>query len=72
MPCSRTRPPKAWLAGLTIGACVALAERSLLAIAAGAWEAGEQHLAEAWSLARNANTRPIHRRDDFASRGCSG
>jgi LuxR family maltose regulon positive regulatory protein len=41
--------------GATIGACIALAERSLLAIDAGAWEAGERHLSEARSLARNAN-----------------
>ena len=41
--------------GATVGACVALAERSLLAIAGGAWEAGERHLSEAWSLARDAN-----------------
>ena len=42
-------------AGANIGACVALAERSLLAIAAGAWEAGERYLSDAWSLARKAN-----------------
>ena len=42
-------------AGANIGACVALAERSLLAIAAGAWEAGERYLSDAWSLARRAN-----------------
>ena len=41
--------------GATVGACVALAERSLLAIAGGAWEAGGRHLSEAWSLARDAN-----------------
>jgi LuxR family transcriptional regulator, maltose regulon positive regulatory protein len=41
--------------GETVGACVALADRSLLAIDAGAWEAGERRLSEAWSLARNAN-----------------
>jgi LuxR family transcriptional regulator, maltose regulon positive regulatory protein len=41
--------------GANIGACVALAERSLLAIAAGAWEAGERYLSEAWSLVREAN-----------------
>src|SRR5689334_20062421 len=34
-----------------VGACVALAERSLLAIGRGAWEAGERHLAQARSLA---------------------
>jgi len=41
--------------GATIGACIALAERSLLAITRGAWEAGQRHLSEAWSLARDAN-----------------
>jgi LuxR family transcriptional regulator, maltose regulon positive regulatory protein len=41
--------------GPTVGPCVALAERSLLAIARGAWEAAERHLAEAWSLARDAH-----------------
>jgi LuxR family transcriptional regulator, maltose regulon positive regulatory protein len=41
--------------GAAVGACVALAERALLAVARGAWEAGQQHLAEAWSLARDAN-----------------
>ena len=41
--------------GGTIGACVALAERSLLAIGKGAWEAAERHLSQAWSLARDAN-----------------
>jgi LuxR family maltose regulon positive regulatory protein len=41
--------------GATTGACVALAERSLLAIARGAWDRGERHLSEAWALARDAN-----------------
>jgi LuxR family maltose regulon positive regulatory protein len=41
--------------GANIGPCVALAERSLLAIARGAWEVGERHLSEARSLARDAN-----------------
>src|SRR4029077_573759 len=41
--------------GATVGACVALGERSLLAIARGAWEPPERHLAGAWSLARDAN-----------------
>ena len=41
--------------GATMGACVALAERSLLAIARGAWEVGERHLSQARSLARDAN-----------------
>jgi LuxR family maltose regulon positive regulatory protein len=41
--------------GAAVGACVALAERSLLAIARGAWEAAERHLAGARSLARDAN-----------------
>ena len=38
-----------------LGACVALGERSLLAIAQGAWEAAGRHLSEARSLARDAN-----------------
>jgi len=41
--------------GATTGTCLALAERSLLAIARGAWERGERHLSEAWGLARDAN-----------------
>ena len=41
--------------GVAVGPCVALAQRSLLAIARGAWEAAERHLAEAWSLARDAH-----------------
>jgi LuxR family maltose regulon positive regulatory protein len=41
--------------GATTGTCVALAERSLLAIARGAWDRGERHLSEAWALARDAN-----------------
>ena len=41
--------------GATTGTCLALAERSLLAIAQGAWERGERHLSEAWGLARDAN-----------------
>jgi LuxR family maltose regulon positive regulatory protein len=41
--------------GGAVGACVALAERALLAIARGAWEAGKQYLAQAWPLVRDAN-----------------
>ena len=41
--------------GAMIGPCVALAERSLLAIARGDWELGGQYLSEARSLAREAN-----------------
>ncbi|HWM98889.1 MAG TPA: hypothetical protein VNO54_17750, partial [Streptosporangiaceae bacterium] len=41
--------------GASTGACVALAERSLLAIGRGAWEAAERHLSQARSLARDAN-----------------
>ena len=41
--------------GATTGTCIALAERSLLAIARGGWEAGERHLTQARSLARDAN-----------------
>ena len=38
--------------GVMLGPCVALAERSLLAIARGAWDLGDRYLAEARSLAR--------------------
>ena len=38
-----------------IGPCVALAQRSLLAIAGGDWELGGQYLSEARSLVREAN-----------------
>jgi LuxR family maltose regulon positive regulatory protein len=41
--------------GATIGACVALAERSLLAIAQGSWDLGRQFLSEARSVVREAN-----------------
>jgi LuxR family transcriptional regulator, maltose regulon positive regulatory protein len=41
--------------GPAVGACVALAERSLLAIARTDWEAAGRHLSQAWSLAREAN-----------------
>jgi LuxR family transcriptional regulator, maltose regulon positive regulatory protein len=41
--------------GANIGACVALAERSLLAIAQGSWDLGRQYLSEARSVARDAN-----------------
>jgi len=40
--------------GANAGACVAAAERSLLAIAEGAWKAAERHLSEAWSLTQDA------------------
>jgi len=41
--------------GATIGACVALAERSLLAIAKGTWDLARQYLSEGRSVAREAN-----------------
>jgi LuxR family maltose regulon positive regulatory protein len=41
-------------AGGAIGACVALAERSLLAMANGAWDLAERHLGEARTVARAA------------------
>jgi LuxR family transcriptional regulator, maltose regulon positive regulatory protein len=41
--------------GASIGVCVALAERSLLAISRGAWEAAGRHLSQARSLTRDAN-----------------
>jgi LuxR family maltose regulon positive regulatory protein len=37
---------------ITFGPCIALAERSLLAIARGDWDLGDRYLAEARSLAR--------------------
>jgi len=42
-------------AGGVIGACIALAERSLLAITGGAWDVAEPHLSEARSMASDAN-----------------
>jgi len=42
-------------AGGMIGACIALSERSLLAIAKGQWDLGERHMSEARALAREAN-----------------
>jgi LuxR family maltose regulon positive regulatory protein len=41
--------------GVTVGPCVALAERSLLAITNGEWDAGERYLDQARMLARDAN-----------------
>ncbi len=41
--------------GAAVGVCVALAERSLLAIARGGWKAGQRYLSQARSLARDAN-----------------
>jgi LuxR family maltose regulon positive regulatory protein len=41
--------------GPAVGVCVALSERSLLAIAGRDWEAAERHLSQARSLAREAN-----------------
>ena len=38
--------------GITFGPCIALAERSLLAIAGGDWDLGKRYLSEARSLAR--------------------
>ena len=42
-------------AGGTIGACIALSERSLLAIDRGAWDLGERYLSEARAVARETN-----------------
>jgi len=42
-------------AGGATDACVALAERSLLAMASGMWDLGEQYFSEARSVAREAN-----------------
>ncbi len=41
-------------AGGAIGACIALAERSLLAMANGAWDVAGRHLGEARTVAREA------------------
>jgi LuxR family maltose regulon positive regulatory protein len=46
---------EALAAGGTIGTCVALSERSLLAIAEGEWDQGERHLSQARAVARDAN-----------------
>jgi LuxR family transcriptional regulator, maltose regulon positive regulatory protein len=45
---------EAWAAGGTLGACVALSERSLLAIARGEWDLGERYLSEARAVARES------------------
>jgi LuxR family maltose regulon positive regulatory protein len=42
-------------AGGTIGISIALAQRSLLAIARGEWDLGERHLSEARAVARETN-----------------
>ena len=42
-------------AGIMFGPCIALAERSLLAIASGDWDLGRRYLSEARSLARGGN-----------------
>jgi LuxR family transcriptional regulator, maltose regulon positive regulatory protein len=42
-------------AGGTIGICVALSQRSLLAIGRGEWDQGERHLSQARAVARDAN-----------------
>jgi LuxR family transcriptional regulator, maltose regulon positive regulatory protein len=42
-------------AGGMIGACLALAQRSLLAIASGGWDLAGRHLSEARAVAREAN-----------------
>jgi LuxR family maltose regulon positive regulatory protein len=39
----------------TIGTCVALSQRSLLAIGRGEWDQGERHLSQARAVARDAN-----------------
>ena len=41
--------------GVMFGGCIALAERSLLAIAKGEWALAERHLSEARAVARGAN-----------------
>jgi LuxR family transcriptional regulator, maltose regulon positive regulatory protein len=46
---------EAWAAGGTIGVCIALSERSLLAMARGEWDLGERHLSQARAVARDTN-----------------
>jgi LuxR family transcriptional regulator, maltose regulon positive regulatory protein len=46
---------EAQAAGGTLGACVALSERSLLAIARGAWDLGERQLSQARAVARESH-----------------
>jgi LuxR family maltose regulon positive regulatory protein len=46
---------KGLASGVTVGPCVALAERSLLAVAHGKWEIAERYLDQARTLAREAN-----------------
>jgi LuxR family maltose regulon positive regulatory protein len=41
--------------GVTVGPCVALAERSLLAMADGEWDSAGRYLSQARALARDAN-----------------
>jgi LuxR family maltose regulon positive regulatory protein len=41
--------------GVTVGPCVALAERSLLAMADGEWDSAKRHLGQARALARDAH-----------------
>ena len=41
--------------GVTVGPCVALAERSLLAMAGGEWDSAGRYLGQARALARDAN-----------------
>jgi LuxR family transcriptional regulator, maltose regulon positive regulatory protein len=42
-------------AGVTVGSCVALAERSLVASAGGEWDSAERYLGQARTLARDTN-----------------
>ncbi|HLM89785.1 MAG TPA: hypothetical protein VK284_12290, partial [Streptosporangiaceae bacterium] len=45
----------AWAAGGMIGACIALSQRSLLAIGRGEWDLAGQHLSQARAVARDTN-----------------
>ncbi len=55
-------------AGGTIGACIALSERSLLAIGRGEWDLGERHLSQARAMARDTNIDGLPRGHDHACR----
>ena len=52
MSCSRNAVAEGRAGGVMLGPCIALAERSLLAIGRGDWDLGDRYLAKARSLAR--------------------
>ncbi len=55
--------------GATTGTCIALAERSLLAIARGSWEAGERHLSPGPVAGPGRQLGGLPPHDDRACRG---